>query len=391
MNKLLFISNDSKPSEEKYNYIGEEKLTNFSIPIVKACETIGLEVTIGINRRFADKMTCRYPVHFFNAQIYRNPFNIKEVMRAYRNVCNELNKGEYIGIHCNTPIGGVVGRLAGKKCGIQKVIYTAHGFHFYKGAPIINWLLYYPIEQWLAHYTDVLITINQEDYERAKKFHLRNHGKVYYVPGVGIDTKCQIITEETRLKKREEIGVPKDALLLISVGDLNKNKNNRIIIEALKRIDDNIHYILCGEGPLLTELTEAARPIKDRVHFLGYRTDIKELLAASDIFVMPSFREGLSRSLMEAMVAGLPCIVSRIRGNTDLIERKELLCSPDRVDEFVDAIRSLDESKDIRSEIGEENNKRVQKYSETVVIEKITQIYKEEFRVSTDVKKEASE
>lgn len=376
MPKLLFLSNGNKPNEEEYNYIGEEKLTNFSIPNVEAAKKIGIDITIGVNRKNPDKLTCVYPVDFYNAEIYRNPFNIFEVRKAYKNACNQLKMGDYFAIHCNTPIGGFIGRVAGHKCGIKKVIYTAHGFHFYKGAPLINWLLFYPIERFLAHYTDAIITINKEDFKRAQSFKLRNNGKVFYVPGVGIDTDSYSSINYQN-NKRDELGIPLDATVIISVGDLNHNKNNIVVIEALKNVP-NVHYIVCGQGPLRDKLISAAEPIKDRIHFLGYRTDVKELMAISDIFIMPSFREGLSRSIMEAMASGLPVIASNIRGNNDLIQNGKggFLCNPKDVNGFATSIISLADDKNKRIKMKQYNIERIKKYDISVVINELFSIYK---------------
>ena len=384
MKKLLFLSNGTKPSKEDYEYIGEEKLTNFSIPVIMAANKNGLDVTIGINRKYAKKMTCQYPVQFYNAEIYRNPFNIKEVKKAYKNACIELAKGNYVAIHCNTPIGGFVGRMAGKKYGIKKVFYTAHGFHFYKGAPLINWLLYYPIERWLAHYTDALITINVEDYERAQKFHLRNHGKVYYVPGVGIDINSFEFNPEERVKTRYSLGLTDDDVFMISVGDLNNNKNNKVIINAMSKLSNQkLHYFLCGDGPLRSKLEKMAvkKGLGDSVHFLGFRSDISKLLNAADIFLMPSLREGLSRSLMEAMGARLPCIVSRIRGNTDLIGENKggILCNPKSVEDFTKAIDYMAKNEDIRKQMGLSNLERVSFFSDEAARKAIADVYAEVF------------
>ena len=378
MNKLLFLSNSSKPTEEQYTYVGEEKLTNFSIPIVTVCEEIGIHVTIGLNRKYAPQNTCEYPVDFYNAEIYRNPFNVKEVWRAFKNACNELKKGDYVGIHCNTPIGGLVGRLAGKRCGIPKVIYTAHGFHFYKGAPLLNWLLYYPVEKWLARYTDALITINREDYDLAKrKMKLRNGGKVYYVPGVGVDVHKFGKATIDKATKRRELGIPEDAVLLISVGDLNNNKNHETIIRAVA--DMNVYYIIAGKGELHKHLENLIDTLKlnDRVKLLGFRSDVKELYEASDIFVFPSFREGLSISLMEAMASGLPCVVSRIRGNTDLLENTEggFLCDPHDASDFAEKIGILADEAQLRKKMGSANRMSIQKFSTETVINKIRNIY----------------
>lgn len=383
MSKMLFLSNGIKPSQEDYEYIGEEKLTNFSIPSIKAADQMGLQVTVGINRLHAEQMTCQYPVSFYNAEIYRNPFRIKEVIRAYKNACAELRKGDYKIIHCNTPIGGVIGRLAGKKCGISKIVYTAHGFHFYKGAPKKNWLLYYSIEKWLARHTDALITINQEDYELAKtKLKLRRNGKVYYVPGVGIDTTQYNPSAKIREEKRIELGIPRDAFLVISAGELNANKNNGVIISAMEKLQNkNVHYILCGAGEKQVALqTQADKAgLHDKVHFLGYRNDVKELYQAADCFVMPSFREGLSRSIMEAMASGLPCVVSKIRGNVDLIEdgKGGYLCPSTDADCFAEAINKIAEDTSLREEMRTYNLNRIKDFDSCVVEKELQDIFRE--------------
>lgn len=320
----------------------------------------------------------KYGIIIKQIDFIRTPYDPRNI-KAYKQVVELIKREKYDAIHCNTPIGGVVGRLAGKKCKVKKVIYQAHGFHFFKGAPLINWLLYYPIERYLAHYTDAIITINQEDYNRAKKFKLKKNGKVYYVPGVGINLAFFGDSSQNNKEKRVELGIPLDAIVLISVGDLNKNKNNEVIIRAINDLNNaNIHYILCGEGPLLAHLKDISKSLQDRIHFLGYRTDIRELMAISDIFVMPSLREGLSRSLMEAMASGLPCIVSNIRGNADLIQDNKCLCNPHNKDEFKNIISELviDEKK--RKQIGVRNAEYVRNFSSEIVIDIIKDIYQKE-------------
>lgn len=318
----------------------------------------------------------KYGVIIHQIDFIRTPYDPRNI-KAYKQVVDLIKRERIDIIHCNTPIGGVVGRLAGKKCGIKKVIYQAHGFHFFKGAPLINWLVYYPIERWLAHYTDALITINQEDYRRAQRFHLRGNGKVFYVPGVGIDLsqfECFLVEKE---QKRKELHIPADALIIISVGDLNINKNNKVIIEAIKKIQtEKVHYAICGTGPLEDYLHSLAEPINNRVHFLGYRTDIKELLALSDIFVMPSLREGLSRSLMEAMACGLPCIASNIRGNKDLLDEKGgRLVNPKRIEEWTTAIDGYSNGAVNREACGEHNKQRIIQFSTQQVISEMKKIY----------------
>lgn len=230
-----------------------------------------------------------------------------------------VNKEKYSFIHCHTPIASLIARLVGRSTH-TKVMYTAHGFHFFKGAPKKNWVLLYPAEWYASFMTDILITINQEDYMRAKKHMHAKH--TMYIPGVGIDLnkfgKSQIDVK----KKRTELNIPTDCTLLLSVGELNENKNHQRVIHALIQLPENVHYAIVGIDHLdgyNQKLAEELR-VADRVHILGYRKDVSEIYAMSDIFVFPSYREGLSVSLMEAMATGLPCVVSKIRGNSDLID-----------------------------------------------------------------------
>ena len=175
MKKILFISNISK------------KITNFSIPSIIAAQSLGYEFHLAANYSAFDDDASKYNVKIHHLDLARNPFSVKNI-RAYKQLVNLIQEEEFDVIHCNTPTGGVLGRLCGKKAKVKKIIYSAHGFHFYNGAPLINNTLFKWVERWLAHYTDAIITINKEDFEAAQKFRLRNGGKVYYVPGVGVDT-----------------------------------------------------------------------------------------------------------------------------------------------------------------------------------------------------------
>lgn len=323
----------------------------------------------------------KYGIGIHHIELSRSPFSLSNI-KAYRQLVNIIKSAQIDCIHCNTPVGGILGRLAGRKCGIKKVIYQVHGFHFYKGAPLKNWLLYYPVEKWLARYTDALITINREDHELAKsRMMLRNGGKVYYVPGVGVDLeKFSRSTVEKRAKRRE-LGIPENAVVMLSVGELNSNKNHAAAIRAAAALD--VYYIIAGQGGLHQELQRLIGElgIGDRVKLLGYRSDVKELYEASDIFVFPSFREGLSVSVMEAMASGLPCIVSRIRGNTDLVENGSggFLCEPKDPRDFAEKISILAADARLRMEMGQYNLSAVQRFGSESVIGEIRNIYKKEF------------
>ncbi|MEG2286139.1 MAG: glycosyltransferase, partial [Eubacterium sp.] len=249
MKKYLFLSNSTKPSKKEYE--SKEKIftTNFCKPCLEVAKEMGFEVYWGINRKYATEIENDLNVKMFDAFTFRNIFNIKDNYKAYKNIMNLLKEGDFEVIHCNTPIGGLLGRICGKKAKINKVIYTAHGFHFYDGAPLIRNIIYKTAERVMAHWTDVIITINQDDFEAAKKFHLKEKGKVYHIDGVGIEIQKFQSNENNRKKIISEMKLTNDCILLISVGDLNRNKNNKIIINALKKVkNEKIHYLICGIG-----------------------------------------------------------------------------------------------------------------------------------------------
>lgn len=382
----LFIYNSNKPSKEEYESITPIKLDSFAFSSVYAARKLNYRIYMGCSRKNANQIKCAtigFDIKYYNQYIYRNIFAFRDNYIAYKNACNVIKVNKDIDvIHCNTPIGGVIGRIVGYKYK-KKVIYTAHGFHFYKGAPLLNWLLFYPIELLLAHFTDVLITINKEDYEIARKFKLKKNGKAYYVPGVGVDVeKFSNKNNDIRSQKRAELSIPLDAIVVIAVGRLDLNKNNSILIEAISRIkNDNLHLIICGEGEQRTKLEKIINieKLDKRVHLLGNRNDVADLYKASDIFALSSLREGLSRSIMEAMASGLPCVVSKIRGNSDLIENEiggYLYDAKDAVG-FSEGVKKLSDDPCLRKIMGDVNMKKIQNFSVKASISAFERIFEE--------------
>lgn len=293
----------------------------------------------------------------------RSPLSHNNI-EAYKKLKKVVNEGNFDLVHCHTPIAAMITRLVCRKFRKKglKVFYTAHGFHFYKNAPLKNWLFYYPVEKMCSRWTDVLITINKEDYAFAQK--KMKAKRVEYVPGVGIDLeKFGTITID-RNAKREELGIPAEATLLLSVGELNQNKNHETVIRAISGMD--VYYIIAGQGDLKAHLVKVAAEVgmADRVKLLGYRADVNELYAVADLFVFPSFREGLSVSLMEAMASGLPVICGRIRGNVDLIENEMggYLCKPDDINAYVKAIAKLSKDLNLRITMSCENSKTITQF-----------------------------
>ena len=271
----------------------------------------------------------------------RSPLN-KGNVKAIRQLKFLVEQERYDIVHCHTPVAAMCTRLACRKARKEgtKVFYTAHGFHFFKGAPLKNWMLYYPVEKICSHFTDVLITINQEDYALAQK--KMKAKRVEYVPGVGIDLTKFGQAAVDQFAKRKELGIPEEATLLLSVGELNENKNHETVIRAIKDMD--VYYVIAGKGDLQKHLQSIIDELgmTERVKLLGFRRDVAELYQAADIYVLPSIREGLNVSIMEAMASGLPVVCGRIRGNTDLIDEDGgALFDPYSIDECKNAIYTV--------------------------------------------------
>lgn len=308
----------------------------------------------------------------------RSPYSLKNYI-VYRQLKILMEKEKFQLIHCHTPMGGVMARLTAHATGTSSVIYTAHGFHFYKGAPLINWLCYYPMEKWLSRYTDQLLCINQEDYAQARKFHAKH---VDYIPGVGIDlerVKCGagIDLEE----KKVELGIAPEQRVLLSAGELIKRKNHESIIRAIAEISDNsLVYVICGHGQLEPYLKGLVKElgIESKVIFAGYRLDIIEIYQMADLYVFPSYQEGLPMALLEAMACGLPVVCSDIRGSRDLMKKNEdvneggtwewsdggiMVKKADDVDAYVTAIKTFLQNPKKLNECGKNNMKKAEDYS----------------------------
>lgn len=377
----LFISNSTKPSWEVLESVEPIGPSSFSKAAIMAAEEMGWELHMGINRNKPEKIKgIGFNLKFYNQHSFRNIFAFRDNWKAYKNLCRYLKDNPQIEIiHCNTPIGGVVGRLAGKKYK-KKVIYTAHGFHFFKGAPLFNRTILKWIEMWLAHYTDILITINQEDFEASQKFKLRKGGKAVFIPGVGIDLS-NYKTNKTRAEVRKSLSLTEDDFVCICMGDMIIRKNYKTSIESIANVNDSkIHYLICGTGPEAEKLKELTNQtgVSNQIHFLGFRRDIKDLLCASDCFLFSSLQEGLPRSTMEAMAAGLPCIVSDIRGNSDLIDDGNggFLVKPTEVSEYSKALVKLKEDPTLRKKMSEYNKEKIKCFDINIIEKKLLEVFK---------------
>lgn len=364
-------------------------LDNFNRPAIDILLQMGISVDLAANFFTEDSNSSEKNQSFFQEmsgkghQVHqvnftRRPGNIAQHLKAYSEVKNIVKEKDYCLVHCHSPISSIISRFTLRnlrKKGV-KVLYTAHGFHFFKGAPLKNWLLYFPAEWVCARWTDMLITLNEEDYTLAQK---RLPAKqVVYLPGVGVNTKKFVrASDDERLRMREALGIQPEDLLLLSVGELSHRKNQVVAINALAKIKNpRIKYAIAGIGDLHDTLQALIKDkqLENQVQLLGFRTDISLLCAAADAFVFPSFHEGLSVALMEAMACGLPVIASRIRGNTDLIEEGKggYLVDPHNEDTMVQAIEQFI-AHPAPASMGEYNMKRVQDFD----IEKVKIALKE--------------
>ena len=272
---------------------------------------------------------------------------------------------------------GVMTRLAarGARRRGTRVVYMVHGFHFYQGAPLVNWMIYYPVEKFCSRFCDMIITINEEDHRRAATFHAK---RVEKIPGVGVNLDRFSPDVNTRSEWRKKLGLADDDIALLTVGELHKGKNQQTVIRAINKINNpHIRYFLCGKGEEEANLKKLAVGcgLEKQVHFLGYRRDIAEIMCACDIFAFLSLREGLPRALMESMASGLPVVCTGIRGNVDLIEDgKGGFVVPGDVGEVADAIKKLIDSPGLRAEMGACNEKAVEIFKEENAVEAVENI-----------------
>lgn len=350
-------------------------------------QSIGVLIDCAVNQ-YTDENNIEDIIKIENVNVLdvpfpRTPFSSKNII-SYKKIRETITKGKYSLIHCHTPVASFITRMAIGKNNNSKVIYTAHGFHFYKGAPKKNWIMFFPAE-WISSFrTDVLITITIDDYIFAKK-HMHAK-KVYYVPGVGIDTGKFYVNRETQIERKilKKYDINDSDFVIISVGELNVNKNHQIVIKAMAKMNDpRVHYCIAGHGDLFDELQQIVNDLNltEKVHLLGQRSDVKDLLKEADIYALPSIREGLNVSLMEAMASGLPCICGDIRGNNDLIvngkggKRINVM----DIGEWVLAIKEMKEQ-NIRREMGKFNSKYIKQFDLKVVHEQMKKIYEDELK-----------
>lgn len=298
----------------------QSHIAQFHKPVIRMLQEMGHQVDVAARNNLQEKknLTLTEPDQVIEVNFSRSPFSLK-VFSAYKQLKRVILAGEYDIVHCNTPVAGILSRLACRKLrkqGKVKVLYEAHGLHFFRNGPKSGWLIWYPIERFCSRFADMMVLINKMDYALVEeKFHTP---MVRRIPGIGVNLSQ--FKDLGNGDLRQELSLPADTPIVVSVGELNENKNHKTVIRAMALLaNKNAHYCIAGNGPLLQELQALAEQsgVADRVHFLGYRRDVPVILRQADVFVLPSQREGLGMAAIEAMSCGLPLVSSNRHGIND--------------------------------------------------------------------------
>lgn len=364
MKKVLFVATVTK------------HINAFHIPYLKWFKEQGYEVHVASNVEeeipYCDK--------HFNLNFARFPIKLQN-FKVYKELKKIIDNNQYEIVHCHTPVGGVLTRIAAKnsrKKYSTKVIYTAHGFHFYKGAPVLNWIIYYPIEKALARYTDCLITINNEDYNLARR-KFNKSKEIRLVHGVGFNSER--LNVSTQQNYREELECKEDDIVLSYIAEINDNKNQILLLNCMETIVNqfsNVKLLLIGsdstEGKFEKHIKE--KQLESNVKLLGNRDDIGHLLSITDIYVASSLREGLPVNIMEAMYKKLPIVALDNRGHRALIQNGKNGFIVNNKQMMTERIVELIKNENLRKQIGEEAFKETQKYQLENVKKEMIKIYK---------------
>lgn len=336
--------------------------------------------------RFIDDMK-KSGIVFHDIHFDRSPFG-RGNLKAYKTLKHLVDDGRFDLIHCHTPAASVLTRLAARKARKRGavIMYTCHGFHFHRAAPRKNWILYYPIERLLSRFCDYLVTINAEDYQRAASFH---SCQVRYIPGVGVDLRRFQVAEIDRKAYRDALGIPEEAILILSLGELIERKNHEVIIRAIAQLKrPDLHYAICGKGPLKDYLTALSQElgIGEQVHLLGFRTDVPEICHAADIGAFPSKIEGLGLAGIEMMASGLPLVASNVHGILDYVKDgvTGFACPPDDAGAFADVIEKLTEQPNTADRMKDACRKAVEPFDLQNALNEMWKIYREALCVKNE-------
>lgn len=363
-------------------------LPQFEKNDVKIMQNLGYEVHYASNFQnpiytFDQEELKRQGIILHDIPIQKSPARIKQNWKAVRQLKKIIDTENIDIIHCHNPMGGVDARIAAHMSRKKPyVIYTAHGLHFYKTAPLQNWIFFYPVEKFLAKWTDTIITINKEDYSFVRnKFRLRRENSVFQIHGVGVNMERFQAKPDIRNKKREQLHIPVDAFHIVTAAELNENKNQSVVIKAIAELDrEDIFYSICGKGPYERELVDLIRQLhlEKQVQLLGFRTDMDEILQTAEVFAFPSIREGLGVAAVEALACGVPLVVADNRGTREysIHGKNAIVCNAGDITAFKEAIYKLYSNRSYRDGLSANCRGVAEKFSSDEVMKTMEMIYK---------------
>lgn len=371
MKKVLFVSNVLS------------HIYAFHLPYINWFKEQGFEVHVMAN---SNGQQAQGFDKYYDVKIERSPFSLKN-LAAYRAAKKIIDSEKYDIVHCHTPMGGVIGRLASRKIRKQgaKVLYTAHGFHFYNGASKINWLLYYTMEKFLAPCADCIITINEEDYRNAKEKFESPKTRVERIRGIGVDiNRFSPSGDKEALKKANGY---EGKFLLTYAAEFIPRKNHRFFVDAAKELVKkcpNVKILFAGKGELAEETKKHAEQlgVGDYIDFLGFCTNMPDVLRLSDVLISASVEEGFGINIIEGMASGLPAVVSIVRGHKEMVinEQNGYLVDVNNSSEFCDKIETLYYDKEQYRAMSEQATITAEKFSIENSLKQMEQIYKQYIR-----------
>lgn len=356
-------------------------LSIFHRPYIQWLAENGAQVDLVYENRGGNTFEAAKNIFYLNFP--RSVFR-KSLLKSYKGLKEIIDEGNYDIVHCHTPIPSMLTRLASMAARRKKtkVLYTVHGFHFYKGAPLSRWMFYYPIEYALSYFTDAIITINGEDYQYTKG--KMGQKEALYIRGVGVDsTRFKPLSNGEKNVQRLKHGWKENDFILMYVAEFIPRKNHEFIIRSLALMIQkipNLKIVFAGNGILLNKMKQLSKELQlqNHIEFLGFRKDVGELFPLADITISSSKQEGLPINLVEGMMCGLPVVANDVRGHHDLITSGEngFMFNSGNTEEFADYIQQLYEDEELRSQMGLQSLARSKDFELSASLKSMTEIYK---------------